>query len=208
MNLTGKKNLQKGEVVLYYPRLHWMFLIRPIVCLTVAVLLFFTKEITNTYIKSAAHLATVNTIYTIALLTIFILAALYLLRKIIEFYLVQYSITNKRLILKKGVFVSTLVDMPIEKIESIICVQSLLGRIFNYGTLLASGIGGSLPCFKTIRKPHKVRRVIYDIIEKNKKITIIREDLPKPVKVKPVQKVPEVQYGIFVTSYPAGKPCT
>jgi hypothetical protein len=98
------------------------------------------------------------------------------------------------------------VDLPIDKIESVVCVQSLLGSLFSYGTVRVSGIGGMKPRYSTIRKPHKVRRIIYDIIEKNKKITIVREDLPKPVLVKEGQKrKPEIQYGLFVTSYPAGE---
>jgi hypothetical protein len=207
MNITGKKNLQKGEAVIYYPQLHWMFLIKPILVLTVSLVLYISKGIASRYIKSVSFLAAVNTVYKILLLIVFIVAIVYLLGKIIGFFLTHYSITNKRLILKKGVFTSSLVDMPIEKVESIICVQSLLGRIFNYGTIFVSGVGGMLPRFSTIRKPFKVRKVIYDIIDKNKNVTIIREDLPKPVLVKEEKRTrePDVQYGIFVTSYPAGE---
>jgi membrane protein YdbS with pleckstrin-like domain len=208
MNITGKKNLQGGEVVIYYPQLHWMFLFKPVVCLAVSIALFLTRETGGVWIKSASFLPILNTIYLIGILMIFILAAFYLLRKIIEFYFVYYSITNKRLIFKKGLLTSSLIDIPIEKIESIKCVQSLLGRSFNYGTIVVSGIGGGLPRFSTILKPYKVRRVLNDIIDNNRKVTVIREDLPRAVVVKKGKtgkKVPEVQYGVFVTSYPAGE---
>jgi uncharacterized membrane protein YdbT with pleckstrin-like domain len=123
--------------------------------------------------------------------------------------MVSYYITNKRLILKKGLFTTSLIDMPIEKVESIIVVQSLFGHIFNYGNVFVSGIGGMLPRYRSVRKPYKVRRILYKMIDKNRKITIIREDQPKPVYVrevvKEVQKEDEIQYGIFVTSYPAGE---
>jgi hypothetical protein len=68
-------------------------------------------------------------------------------------------------------------------------------------------VGGGRPRYSAIRKPLKVRRIIYDIMEKNKKITITREDLPKPVFIKEVKptREPEIQYGTFVTSYPAGE---
>ncbi|GHU88766.1 hypothetical protein FACS189476_06470 [Spirochaetia bacterium] len=202
MNITGKKNLQNGETVIYYPDLHWMFLIKPILLVAVSIVLLITKELTAAYVLVWAD--TVDFAYRIAVVIIFIAALIYLLWTIIEFYLVEYSITNKRLILKKGFFTSTLVDMPIEKVESIICVQSLLGRIFNYGTILVSGVGGMTPRYSTIRKPHKIRRIIYTVIDKNKMITITREEAPKPVLVKQVRR-PEIQYGTFVTSYPAGK---
>jgi uncharacterized membrane protein YdbT with pleckstrin-like domain len=206
MNITGKKNLQKGETAIYYPELHWAFLMKPVLILALSILLLITREVTAGYVDSV-RFVTVDTVYKIVLVIFFILALLYLLWTIVEFYLVQYSITNKRLILKKGLFTSTLIDMPIERVESIICAQSILGRIFNYGTVLVSGVGGMLPRYSTIRQPHKVRRILYTIIDKNKKITITREDAPKPVFVKEgkTRKVPEIQYGTFVTSYPAGE---
>ncbi|GHV51902.1 hypothetical protein AGMMS49579_08240 [Spirochaetia bacterium] len=210
MDITGKKNLQKGEKAIYYPELHWIFLVKPGLCLVIAVALLITREIIASYVGSFGF-DIGNTLYQIAFIIIFILALLYMIRKVVEFYLVQYSITNKRLILKKGILTSTLVDMPIEKVESIICVQSLLGAIFNYGTILVSGVGGRLPRYSTVRRPYKVRKVINDIIDKNRKITVTREDLPKPVLVKTgkdgkqVKVVQEIQYGTFVTSYPLGE---
>jgi membrane protein YdbS with pleckstrin-like domain len=206
MNITGKKNLQKGEAVIYYPELHWMFLIKPILFFAVIFALLLTRSITAGYFSSIGFLAIVGAVYKIVLTVIFALSALYLLWKIIEFYLVQYTITNKRLILKEGLFTSTLVDLPIDRVESLVCVQSILGTVFGYGTIRVSGVGGKSPRYTTIRKPHKVRRIIYDIIERNKKITITREDSPRPVPVlvKQAQKKPEIQYGTFITSYPAG----
>lgn len=210
MDIIGEKNLQKGEAVLYYPESHWIVLVKPVFFLAVAVVLLITKEITAPYVTSFG-LDILNTVYNPLLIAILIAALLFLIWKIVSFYLVQYSITNKRLILKKGVLTSTLVDMPIEKVESITCVQSLLGSIFNYGTILVSGIGGKLPRYSAIRKPHKVRRVINDILDKNRKITVTREELPRPVLVKTgkdgkeLKIVPEIQYGTFVTSYPLGE---
>jgi membrane protein YdbS with pleckstrin-like domain len=214
MNMTGVKGLQKGEVVLYYPQAHWFRLIKPVLFLAVFLvlflILFLIKEIAAKYIiESVDFVSTVNRFYKIGALTIVIVAVIYSLREIIDYYLVRYSVTNKRLILKKGAFTSSLVDLPIEKVEGIICVQSLLGRVFDYGTIVVSGVGGMLPRFSVIRRPYKVRKILYDTIDKNKNITIIREDLPKPVfikEVKPTQREPEeAQYGIFVTSYPAGE---
>jgi uncharacterized membrane protein YdbT with pleckstrin-like domain len=153
-------------------------------------------------------MAACSGIYVPVLLTIFFIAALYLLWQIIEYYMVAYYITNKRLILKKGLFTSSLIDMPIEKVESIIVIQSLLGRIFNYGNVFVSGIGGMLPRYRCVKKPYKVRRVLNTVIDKNRKITITREEQPRPVYVRDIKQVlteHEIQYGTFVTSYPAGE---
>jgi uncharacterized membrane protein YdbT with pleckstrin-like domain len=200
MNITGKKNLQKGEVAIYYPEIHRIYLIKPLLLAAAALVLFFTRGIIPRYI---GLFAAIPVIYSIVVILFLAFSVVFLLWKLFAFYMVQYTITNKRLILRKGIFTSVLVDMPIDKVESVVCLQSLLGGLFSYGTIMVSGVGGMKPCYSTIRKPHKVRRIIYDIIDKNKNITITREDSPRPVLVKQVQKKPDIQYGTFVTSYPA-----
>jgi hypothetical protein len=208
MTLPEGKNLQKGEVIVYNPKVHWIVLIRPIVYLIVSTaLLIIIKLLVPSYISIGIIGEIVNNFFKKILLINAIVSILCLIRQIIKYYVVEYYITNKRLILKKGLFNSRLVDIPIEKVESLICTKGLFGYIFNYGAVFVSGIGGMLYKYSNIKKPYKVRRVIYDVMDKNKNITIIREDLPKPSFVKEVhrERQPEIQYGTFVTSYPAGK---
>jgi hypothetical protein len=209
MTLLEEKNLQKGEVVIYKPRLHWIVLVRPIVYLFISVILLIIIKLMAPSSLSGIYgfLGVVNNYFKIIMTINVILALLYLGRRIIEYCVAEYYVTNKRLILKKGLFASRLIDIPIEKVESLICVKGLFGYLFNYGTVFVSGLGGTLSRYSNVKKPYKVRRVIYDVMDKSKSITIIREDLPKPVIVKEVRKErrPEIQYGVFVTSYPAGK---
>jgi hypothetical protein len=205
MKITGKKHFQTGEVVLNYPKVHWIFFVNPIVCLVIAMVLLIIQEISAGYIDSVCSAAFGATPYKIIIMILVILSAVYLLWRVIAFYFIEYTVTNKRLILKKGLFISVLVDMPIEKVESLIVVQSIWGNLFNYGTIVVSGVGGRAPRFSAIRKPYKVRNIIYDIIEKNKKITILREDLPKVAAVVKQVEEPVIQYGTFITSYPAGE---
>ncbi|MDR2176838.1 MAG: PH domain-containing protein [Treponema sp.] len=204
MTLLNEKNLQKGEVVIYSPKLHWIVLIRPILYLFISVaLLIITKSIVLSY--SSVVNEVVNSIFGKVLIIDIMLLMLYLIWRIVEYCIVEYYITNKRLILKKGLFNSRLIDMPIEKVESLICSKGLLGYLLNYGTIFVSGIGGMLPRYSDIRKPYKVRRVIYDVMDKGKSITVTRENLPKPAFVKKAHEEREIQYGTFITSYPAGE---
>ncbi|MDR2102968.1 MAG: PH domain-containing protein [Treponema sp.] len=206
MTLLKAKNLQKGEVVIYNPKLHWIILARPILYLIISsILLVIIKSTIPSYIRILN--AVVDNVFRGIMVINVILSIVCLIRRIVEYCVVEYYITNKRLILKKGLLNFSLIDMPIEKVESLICVKGLLGHIFNYGTIFVSGIGGMLPRYSNIKKPYRARRVIYDIMDKSKNITITREDLPKPVFVKEIhkQRQPEIQYGAFVTSYPAGE---
>jgi hypothetical protein len=90
--------------------------------------------------------------------------------------------------MKKGIIGVTSAEIPMDRIESIYCVQGILGRIFNYGTIFISGIGGRAPVFYMVSKPYALRRKIVEIIEKNKAVFVIHGELPEmetPVEVKP-----------------------
>jgi len=124
-----------------------------------------------------------------------------------QYLSIEYGVTNKRLIMKKGVIRLFVAEIPTDRIESIYCYQGLLGRIFRYGTLSISGIGGTLPVFKMVHRPYALRRKIVDIIEKNKTITVVHGALPKaapPIpKPEPVaQEEPIYRYGTFVRVLP------
>jgi uncharacterized membrane protein YdbT with pleckstrin-like domain len=118
----------------------------------------------------------------------------------------EYGLTNKRLILKKGVIRIFVTEIPTDRIESIYCVQGLFGRIFRYETLYISGIGGKMPSFYMVARPFTFRKKLAGIIEKNKTVTVVYGELPreKPVvKPKPeIEKEPIYRYGTFVRILP------
>jgi hypothetical protein len=203
MKLAKKKNLQKGELVIYNPEVHWFFLIRPLLALFFSLGLVIIKVILNSLLIPASILQIIASVIHYLILANFIITGICFLWQIAEYFSIEYYITNKRLIVKHGVFSTVVVDMPIDKVESLVCVQNLLGKLFNYGTVFVSGIGGMLPRYGTVRKPYTVRRIIDEVIEKNKAITVIQEVNPKPVLVKTREEVIDIEYGTFVTSYPA-----
>jgi membrane protein YdbS with pleckstrin-like domain len=120
----------------------------------------------------------------------------------------EYGVTNKRLIIKKGILRVVVAEIPTDRIESIYCVQGLFGRIFRYGTICVSGIGGKMPVFSMVCRPYALRRKIVDIIEKNKAITVVYGEMSKvrpQARPKPEPKVkpePISRYGTFVRVLP------
>ena len=89
-------------------------------------------------------------------------------------------------------------ELPIDKIESITCIQGILGRLFRYGTVCINGIGGKTLNFSMVYRPYALRRKITEIIEKNKVITIVHGDLPKPEPQPAAEEEPIYRYGTFV----------
>lgn len=78
----------------------------------------------------------------------------------------EIAVTNKRLIYKKGFIQRDTVELNIKKIESMQVEQTIVGRIFNYGTLIVSGTGSSHAPIKYIRDPMKLRTEISSVIDK------------------------------------------
>ena len=72
----------------------------------------------------------------------------------------DYAITNHRLISKRGIIRREIAEMELRLIESIKIIQSIPGRIFNYGSIIISGRGMSRVIFLHVNDPLAMRRKI------------------------------------------------
>ena len=70
----------------------------------------------------------------------------------------ELAITNKRVIAKTGLIQRRIIEMFLEKIESIQVDQSILGRLFNFGSVVISGTGVHSAPFKSISDPLALRK--------------------------------------------------
>ncbi|MBK9107297.1 MAG: PH domain-containing protein [Saprospiraceae bacterium] len=59
----------------------------------------------------------------------------------------EFVITNRRIIIKKGLIRIWTFEMSLRKIESVFVDQSILGRILNFGTVTITGSGGTREIF-------------------------------------------------------------
>ena len=85
----------------------------------------------------------------------FILPFTYIKRKTNEF-----AITDRRVIAKTGVISRDSLEIPLNKIESVIFQQGILGRALNYGTIVIGGSGGSGLAFSFIGDPLQFKRMV------------------------------------------------
>ena len=204
MKFIRKKNLQENEELMYVPGLHWFFTVKYMfLSLPIFVILLILWNYAEEYaasgwfdgISNAEELKfVIRYVFLAALLAVLLV----FICRIIQYLCVEYGVTNKRLIMKEGVLHRVVTEIPIDKIESICCIQGLLGMILNYGTIRVSGIGGSVPVFLMVGRPYALRRKIMKIIEKNKAITVVHGELPKIKPPEPVEEEPIYRYGTFV----------
>ena len=190
MRFIKRKNLLEDEELLYIPHLHWFYLIKPAVKAIpffLALLLLWRIPTSFAMFLDFRSLV-IETGFMLIFFFVALIFLLYCLWHIFMYLSVEYGITNKRLIMKKGIIKLETLEISSDRIESIYCNQGLFGRIFRYGTIEISGVGGKTPVFFMVQKPFSVRRKIVEIIEKNKTITVVHGELPK---AKPFIKPPE-----------------
>jgi len=204
MRFIKKKNLREGEEILYIPQLHWIYTIKPLLYSLPFFLLLLILWFTNDSLVSASMHWVIASSFKSLIRQVFIAGLLVLLVificRIFKYLNTEYGVTNKRLIIKKGVIRLTTAEIPTDRIESIYCIRGVLGRIFGYGTICVSGVGGRMPIFYMVSRPYALRRKIAAIIEKNKIINVVHGELPKPAPVPPPVKEddPLSRYGTFV----------
>jgi len=75
----------------------------------------------------------------------------------------EQGVTNKRVILKRGIISRTTEEMKLKSIETVEINQGIFGRIFGFGTVKITGRGISDLVFKGIDDPMSVKRQIESI---------------------------------------------
>jgi uncharacterized membrane protein YdbT with pleckstrin-like domain len=77
---------------------------------------------------------------------------------LLERYSDEFAITNKRVIVKIGLFSRRTVELNLNKIESVNVDQSVFGRILGYGNIQIIGSGGTKETFINIKRPIEFRK--------------------------------------------------
>jgi uncharacterized membrane protein YdbT with pleckstrin-like domain len=74
----------------------------------------------------------------------------------------ELAITTKRVIVKHGFIRRRTIEININKVESIQVDQEILGRLFNFGTLVIGGAGNPQAPIDGISAPMEFRRAFIE----------------------------------------------
>lgn len=74
----------------------------------------------------------------------------------------ELAITTRRVIVKIGFIRRNTVEINIQKVESIQVDQGVLGRLFNFGTLVIAGAGSSQAPIAGISSPMAFRKAFIE----------------------------------------------
>ena len=103
------------------------------------------------------------------LLPLFGLGLIFLIAAFIRYKTTELAITNKKIIAKFGFISRNTIELLLPKIESIQVNQSILGRLFNYGSIIASGAGNPQAPVPGIASPIEFRKKFMEIQERVEK---------------------------------------
>ena len=79
----------------------------------------------------------------------------------------EVAVSNRRVLIKTGLFSRRSVEVLLPKVESIGVDETLVGRILGYGSVLVRGTGGTFETFDKIRQPNEFRRQVQGQISGN-----------------------------------------
>jgi uncharacterized membrane protein YdbT with pleckstrin-like domain len=144
-------NLLPGEHIVYRTRLHWKIFVVPLL-FTVFVLLPITWLLAN---GTWSHYAWIPLVVALV-----VLAPAFIKRLSSDF-----AVTNKRVMMKIGVFSTRSVELLLNKIEAIKVHQTFGGRLFGYGDIVVTGSGGTNEPFPNIQAPLDFRRAVQSVTD-------------------------------------------
>jgi uncharacterized membrane protein YdbT with pleckstrin-like domain len=88
------------------------------------------------------------------------LGVIFLIAAFIRRAATEIVVTDRRVIFKTGIVQRHTMEMNMNKVETVDVVQSILGRVFNYGTVLIRGVGSSYEPLNLIADPLGLRTAI------------------------------------------------
>ena len=138
--------LQPGETIVYSTKLHWCVYLWAILLLAIAIALALIAW-------STTGNASLDLALNIAAAIFALLALSSAFRAFIRRATTELAVTDQRVIHKTGLIARHTLEMNRARVESVTVDQTLLGRIFGYGTVTVRGVGSAFEPIRNIGDP-------------------------------------------------------
>ena len=133
-------NLLPDEKIVYRARLHWIIFWKPCAIVLLGIVFVFLQPIIGMIVLAMGLLAWIP--------------------PVIDYATSEFGVTSKRVIIKVGFLRRRTLELLLRHVEAISVEQSVMGRIWNYGSITLTGTGGVRELFDNISSPLEFRRRI------------------------------------------------
>ena len=148
-----RRVLQPGETIVYTTKLHWFVYLWATLLLAICLVLAIASW-------SWADNQNLSLALWIAAAIFALLGLSSAFRAFIRRASTELAVTDQRVIYKTGLLARHTIEMNRGKVESVAVDQTLLGRLFGYGTVIVRGTGSTLEPIRNISEPLTFRSYI------------------------------------------------
>ena len=156
------QNLIAQETVLYRTRLHWIVLLTPFAAAAISAIFavwLLMGAVAGLRENGGRGMGIVGLLF-LAIAAGFIVFGLWHRSS------TEMAVTNKRVMVKTGMLSRRTTEMMLTKVESVSVDQTILGRIWGYGSITVRGTGGTPEPFSRIGHPLEFRRKIQQQLDR------------------------------------------
>ena len=140
--------LQPGEQIRHISSIHWIVYWPGVAVALLAAVAYWLSE--TRLLPGVWRYAA----YALALVAIVLLVQQWL-----QWWVTEIAVTNRRVIYKKGLVRRQTNEMNMDKVESVL-IQSILGRMLDYGDVTILGTGEGFETLRTIASPIELRNSV------------------------------------------------
>lgn len=170
--LYVQQSLGPDEELVHIGQFHWMYTVNAffsilwslflgIVVIIMAIKAYVIMD--PDQMKNASILESIQILHPIIKLGaffIFIFGLLKFAHMMVVKATTEIAITNNRLIFKRGLVARQVGEINIDRIEGVNVLQTIMGRIFNYGRIMVRGMGVGEVILPPIEDPIAFRKAI------------------------------------------------
>ena len=146
----AERVLQPGETIAYRAQLHWVIYFVGLVLIVAAIALAVAAVVLK--------MESIRVGLLLAALIALFLGLFQMIRAWIVAANTEIIVTTRRVIYKTGFISRNTVEMNLDKVESVLVQQGILGRMLDFGTVIIRGVGAGLEPVDNIAAPLELHR--------------------------------------------------
>jgi hypothetical protein len=146
----AERVLQPSETIAYRAQLHWVIYFAGLVLIVAAIGLAVAAVVLK--------MESIRVGLLLAALIALFLGLFHMIRAWIVAANTEIIVTTRRVIYKTGFISRNTVEMNLDKVESVLVQQGILGRMLDFGTVIIRGVGAGLEPVDNIAAPLELHR--------------------------------------------------